>query len=252
LAGPFADLCVAISGNTQRISSRGRHTGSKNDRGSKHDGALKMSALQFPSRETARTPARRASFDSVTIGFHWATVFIVLVLFASAWLHSQSHNDESKAILLQLHRSLGVTIWLVTMLRVLWRLTNAKLPPFPQDMPKLQQRLAKASEYALYALLLIQPATGLGATLFRGRQFALFFWQIPQVVPEKALWTTFFLVHELGAWALGVLIAGHATAALVHHFVLRDDVLECMAPVMTTERHKQEFLPGRVVRNQYL
>jgi superoxide oxidase len=207
---------------------------------------------QFPNRKTAWTHTRRPSFDSVTIGFHWVTVFIVFVLFASAWLHSQSHNDESKAILLQIHRSLGVAIWLVTMLRLFWRLTNAKLPPFPQNMPKFQQRLAKANEYALYALLLVQPATGLGATLLRGRQFALLLWQIPQLVPEKAMWTTFFLVHELGAWALGALIAGHATAALVHHFLLRDDVLECMAPVITTERHKQEFLPDRAVRNQYL
>jgi len=194
--------------------------------------------------------ARRPPFDSVTIVFHWATVLIVLAMFASAWLHSQSHDHAFKAILLQIHRSLGVTIWVATALRLAWRLTNAKLPPFPQNMPKVQQRLAKASEYGLYALLLVQPATGLAATLVRGRQFAIFLWQVPQLIPEdKALLATFDLAHKLGAWALGALILGHAAAALIHHFVLRDDVLQCMAPVITTELHKQEFLSGRIETN---
>ena len=208
-----------------------------------------MSASTF--HDTSPREARRPPFDSVTIAFHWATVLIVLAMFASAWLHSQSHDDVFKALLLQFHRSLGVTIWVATVSRLVWRLTNAKLPPFPQNMPKVQQRLAKASEYALYALLLVQPATGLAATLLRGRQFALFFWEIPQLVPEKALWVTFDLTHKLGAWALGALILGHAAAALFHHFVLRDDVLKCMVPVIARERRKQKFLPGRVIRNPH-
>ena len=159
----------------------------------------------------------------------------------------------SRRFCFRFYRSLGVTIWVATALRLAWRLTNAKLPPFPQNMPKVQQRLAKASEYGLYALLLVQPATGLAATLVRGRQFAIFLWQIPQLIPEdKALLATFDLAHKLGAWALGALILGHAAAALIHHFVLRDDVLQCMAPGITTERHKQEFLSGRIIRNQLL
>src|SRR6202034_1353068 len=147
------------------------------------------------------------SFDSVTIAFHWLTVLIVLAMFATAWLHSQSHDDAHKAVLLQTHRSLGVTIWVATVLRLLlWR-RKREMATCPQHMAKVQQRLAKASEYALYALLLIQPATGMAATLLRGRHFALFFWEIPQLVPEKALWITLFWVHQLGAWALGILIA---------------------------------------------
>ena len=53
--------------------------------------------------------------------------------------------------------------------------------------------------------------------------------------------------HELGAWALASLIAGHAIAALIHHFILRDDVLECMAPVITTMRRTEEFMPDGVI-----
>ena len=216
-------------------------------------GSVDRSALQFSNAYATPMNVRRPPFDSVTIGFHWATVLVVLALFASGWLHMRVHDSVSRAILLQIHRSLGLTIWVATALRLTWRLTKAKLPPFPLNMPEVQQWLAKASEYGLYALLLVQPATGLGETLFRGRQFAIFLWRVPQLIPENtALLAAFDLAHKFGAWALGVLILGHATAALIHHFVLRDDVLQCMAPAIATERHKREFLVGRVIRNQYL
>jgi cytochrome b561 len=204
-----------------------------------------MSASTFSNADAMPLGARRPPFDSVTIAFHWATVLMMLAMFASAWMHSHSHDHAFKAILLQIHRSLGVTIWVATALRLAWRLTSAKLPPFPQSMPKVQQRLAKASEYGLYALLLFQPATGLAAALVRGRQFAIFLWQIPQLIPEDhALLAAFDLAHKLGAWTLGALILGHAAAGLIHHFVLRDDVLQCMAPVITTERHTNSTVKG--------
>jgi superoxide oxidase len=212
-----------------------------------------MSSSKFVNADTTPMKARRPPFDSVTICFHWATVFIVLAMFATAWLHSQSHDDVHKALLLQIHRSLGVTIWVATVLRLAWRLTNAKLPPFPSNMTKLHRVIVKVSEHGLYALLLIQPASGMAATLLRGRQFALFFGEIPQLMTkDTALLATFDLAHKLGAWALGALILGHAAAALIHHFVLGDDVLQCMAPVIATGPQKQEFFPGRVIRNQHL
>jgi len=75
--------------------------------------------------------ARRPPFDGLTIGLHWATVLLVLALFGSAWLHALAEARESDftPVLLQIHRSFGVTIWVVTALRLAWRLTNASLPP---------------------------------------------------------------------------------------------------------------------------
>ena len=194
-----------------------------------------VNASDAPSADTRRPP-----FDSVTIRFHWATVLILLALFTSAVLHSQlTQDDVFKAILLQIHRSLGVTIWVMTALRLAWRRTHAKLPSFPANMTKMSRAMVPLSEYSLYALLLAQPVTGLCATLFSGRSFALFLLQIPQLMPEdKALRATFYLAHELGAWVLGALAAGHAATALIHYFVLRDDVLQCMAPAIPTPRHR--------------
>jgi cytochrome b561 len=201
---------------------------------------------------TRETPiiARRPSFDGLTIRLHWATVLLVLALFASAWLHALAEVRQSDftPVLLQIHRSFGVTIWVVTALRLAWRLTNASLPPFPTQMTKLHRATVKLSEYGLYALLLGEPATGLLTTLFGGRPFALYLWQFPALMPrDLTLQAAFHFSHELGAWALAGLAVGHAAAALFHHFVLRDDVLESMAPAIAKARSKQEPATGHIV-----
>jgi len=203
---------------------------------------------QLSARETELAPlryrtwtheapinARRPSFDGLTIGLHWGTVLLVLALFTSAWVHAlaEARQSDFTPALLQIHRSVGVTIWVVTALRLAWRLTNASMPPFPAQMTKLHRAAVKLSEYGLYTLLLAQPVTGLLTTLFGGRPFALFMWQFSSPIPrEEMLRTAFHFSHELGAWALAALIVSHAGVALFHHFVLRDDVLERMAPVI--------------------
>jgi len=204
------------------------------------------------TRETPTNP-RRPAFDGLTIGLHWATVLFVLAQFASAWLHTLAEVRQSDftPVLLQIHRSIGVTIWGVTALRLAWRLTNASLPPFPTRMTKLQRATVKMSEYGLYVLLLGQPATGLLTTLLGGRPFDLFFWRFPPIMPrDEMLKAALHFSHELGAWALAALAVGHAAVALFHHFVLRDDVLECMAPVIAKARPKQELATDSIVRAQ--
>ena len=181
------------------------------------------------------TDARRPPFDGLTIFLHWLSALVVLAMFASAWLHALAEARDSVFTtgLLQTYRSLGVTIWVMTSICLFWRLTSAKLPPFPANSTKLYRVVVQASEYGMYALLLFQPATGLCATLLSGRSFGLFFWQIPQLLSrDDALRSAFHSIHELGAWLLAALVAGHAAAALIHHFVLRDDTLTCMAPAI--------------------
>jgi superoxide oxidase len=179
-------------------------------------------------------PARpRPPFDTLTITLHWTTVLIVLTLFGSGLLYGQVEERSWAPPLLQVHRSLGVTIWTLTVFRLLWRATGARFPAFPASMTPLHQLGARLSEYALYALLLIQPATGLAQTIFRGHAFAVFAWSIPPLVArDVGLVGIFRATHEIGAWCLFALAGLHAAAALAHHFILRDDVLEAMAPAL--------------------
>jgi cytochrome b561 len=98
-------------------------------------------------------------------------------------------------------------------------------------MPKLQQSIAKANEYGLYALLFVQPITGLGRVLFRGHPFELFIWEVPVLLEPNPEARNFFLgAHEFGAKALLALIGLHAGAALFHRLILRDGVLQRMLP----------------------
>jgi cytochrome b561 len=181
-------------------------------------------------RVRPRVGAGRRRFDILTIGLHWATVTLIAGMFASAWLLLVSDREHA-AMLLTVHRSLGVVTWAVAIVRLGWRFSFAYLPPFPQSMPKLQRRLAKVSEYGLYALLLFQPLTGLAQSLTRGRHFMLFAWQVPKVMAgDKPLTALFHQIHALSAWVLLGLIGLHILAALFHRFVLRDEVLQSMLP----------------------
>lgn len=187
-------------------------------------------------------------FDILTIGLHWVTVALIAGTFASAWL-SLASDREHAAMLLTIHRSLGVVTWAVAIVRLGWRFSFAYLPPFPPNMRKVQQRLAKASEYCLYALLLFQPLTGLAQSLTRGRHFMLFAWQVPSVMAgDKPLTALIHQIHTITAWVLLGLIGLHVLAALFHRFVLRDAVIQSMLPWRASPAagpHQNSFLSTR-------
>jgi superoxide oxidase len=173
------------------------------------------SPVQPPDRLRGSDGRRR--FDSITIGLHCATVALIAGMFASAWLLIAG-DGEHAAMLLIVHRSLGVTTWAVAIVRLCWRLGFAYLPPFPPTMPKLQRR-----------------------------SFTLFAWQVPSVTTgNKPLTTLFHEIHELSAWLLLGLIGLHILAALFHRFILRDEVLQSMLPWrLRTARQSSSFQEGQ-------
>jgi superoxide oxidase len=187
---------------------------------------------EVAGRLAAGTAEESRRFDQTSIALHWFTVLFIITQFGSGWLREAVDHETSFAVvLLTVHRTMGVLTWIVALARLIWRRWFACLPPFPQSMPKLQQSIAKANEYGLYALLLVQPITGLGNTLFHGRPFALFIWEVPALLaPDTAIRSLFVKAHEFGARALVVLIGLHAGAALFHGLVLRDGVLQRMLP----------------------
>jgi cytochrome b561 len=179
-----------------------------------------------------RAVAESGRFDQISMALHWLTVLLLVGQFASAWLREAvDHDTPLAAAILTTHRTTGVLIWVVGLVRLLWRHNFAYLPPFPQSMPRLQQSIAKANEYGLYVLLFVQPITGLGRVLFRGHPFELFVWEVPVLLAPNPEVRNFFIgAHEFGAKALLALIGLHAGAALFHRLVLRDGVLHRMLP----------------------
>jgi cytochrome b561 len=158
-------------------------------------------------------------------------VLLIIGQFTSAWLRDAVDHETSLAVaILATHRAMGVLTWIVGLVRLVWRHNFAYLPPFPESMPKLQQSVARANEYGLYALLVLQPITGLAGGLFGDKPFELFIWQVPALEPTPVIHILSGKVHEFGAKALLALVGLHAGAALFHRLVLRDGVLQRMSP----------------------
>lgn len=191
-------------------------------------------------------------FDHISIALHWITALLIIVMFATAWSREAVANDTRLAsALMTAHRTTGVVTWIVGCVRLVWRINFAYLPSFPQSMPKLQQWVAKANECGLYALLLVQPLSGLGNVLFSGRSFSLFIWEIPALFEANpTIRGVFVEAHELGGKALLTLIGLHTGAALFHRLVLRDGVLQRMLPWTSASapswRNKLELIAQHV------
>ena len=175
--------------------------------------------------------ASAGRFDQASIALHWLTLALVVAQLATAGLLLAEAGDADPALLLAIHRSTGVATWLVMAARLIWRVTRAHEPPFPAGMPRPMQLAAKANEWGLYALLLAQPLTGLGDTLFRGHAFVLFGLEVPALMkPLKPVFHAFAAAHEVGAILLLALIGLHTAAALFHGLIRRDGVFARMLP----------------------
>ena len=125
--------------------------------------------LVLANKARVTCASARKSFDQTSIMFHWITVLLIVVQFASIWVReSLSHQSELAAILLTLHRTTGTLTFVVVALRLVWRRYWAYLPAFPATMPIVQQFAAKANEYALYFLLPRCPSPGLHASFYEG------------------------------------------------------------------------------------
>jgi cytochrome b561 len=177
----------------------------------------------------ARMENHRGSFDVPIRLFHWATVLLVFFLGASGYLVHLAPAFAGS--ILTWHRSAGAAVWSVTVLRLAWRRSFARLPPFPEGMRNVHRMMVTGSEYFLYLLLLVQPLTGLAATITLGLPLKFIGVRIPPLMAENVpLSQAFHELHENGALLLFGLIFVQASAALIHHYVLRDDILLAMLP----------------------
>ena len=181
--------------------------------------------------------ARR--YSAVAILLHWASALGVLVLIGLGLTMTHAALAPLRQFqLYQWHKSVGVTVLALTVLRLLWRLTH-RPPPHPVGMPARERRAAAAAHHLLYLLLVGLPLTGWAVV-------SLSPFNIPTVLYGLVPWPHLPLaahvpdpaaaegllkqVHALGAWFLAALLAVHVAAALRHHFLLRDDVLRRMLP----------------------
>jgi cytochrome b561 len=137
-----------------------------------------------------------------------------------------------KLKLYALHKSFGILVLGLAVLRVLWRLRVTRPPAVP--MPAWQSWAAGAAALALYALMFLIPLSGWlfnSAAGFPLRWFGLV--NLPHLVAANATLKPLARdLHEALAWTLVVLVALHAAAAVKHHLVDRDHTLYAMLPAV--------------------
>jgi cytochrome b561 len=183
-----------------------------------------------PVPDTVSRGVEAKAFDPLIKIAHWFTLFLIVAVFSTAALVHDVPNAW-KLTLFQLHRSLGATIWIVTVMRLIWR-QFARLPDWPPSLSNPMRTAARSVEYTLYGLLLLQPVLGLlYANAQGGRTGVFFVLRLPPLIQRNdELAEQLLQAHGAVANLLLAVIALHAAAALFHHFIRRDEILNRMLP----------------------
>lgn len=167
----------------------------------------------------------------VSIGLHWLTLLAIAGLVLVGFLMQELPNSPTKIQVYGLHKSFGLTVLALTVLRLLWRLVAGTPAPVP-GTPRWQSFIAQATHGALYVILLAMPLSGWlynSASGFPLKWFGLF--SLPKLSGYDAGVKAFALAaHEWLFIALAVIVAVHAAAALKHHYLDRDATLSRMLP----------------------
>jgi len=187
-----------------------------------HPGQQNIKGPPVPSTETARYPG-------FSILLHWITAALVIFQFISAEFWDDLPHPQ-KHLLIIAHMSLGTLLAFVLLARIAWRLMPDQ-KTFSAGNAMLD-RAAHAMHFALYALLAAQMPLGLFTRWTDNHPLNVFGLLIASPLPHcsRTLGHWVDQIHDINAWVIIVLAGLHALIALVHHFVLRDDVLRRMLP----------------------
>lgn len=176
-----------------------------------------------------------SSYGSVAKLLHWSIVVLIITQLVLGISADDLPNGLRKLELLAWHKSFGMLILMLALVRLAWRYANPRPVP-PADMPRWQRLAAVGTHRLLYALILLQPLTGWLMSSYKNYPVSFFgLYQWPDLVaPDAGMHELFEEVHEWLARLLVTVAIIHASAALYHHFGRRDDVLRRMLPFTGT------------------
>jgi cytochrome b561 len=156
-------------------------------------------------------------WGSISIGLHWLTALLIIGLSIVGLVMTELPNSPLKMQVYALHKSFGLTVLALTLLRLAWRFIAGA----PADLPgsQLQTLAAKIVHGLMYFLLLAMPLSG---------------WLFNSAAGFPLRWFKDLAhdLHESGFYLLAALLLVHAGAALFHHYVLKDDALKRMTGKM--------------------
>ena len=176
-------------------------------------------------------------YSAVAQAFHWIIAALIVVQFTLAWSAEDLPLGARKLVLLARHKSFGMTVLMLAVLRLLWRLFNNP-PALPAGMTPVERTLAKGTHVLFYVLLFVMPLTGWmmsSAKNYSVSWFDQFTW--PNLIgPSESAFNLLRTVHDTLSWLLFAVALLHILAALKHHFWNKDDVLKRMLPFTKQEK----------------
>ena len=190
------------------------------------------SPAEFRSLSRGRAPAApelAQRYTATAIALHWIVGLAVIGMIAlGVWMIDLPKGaGPFRAEMYNLHKSIGMTLGLLILARLAWRLTH-RVPPLPTATPRWQRLASDFMHHALYLCIVVQPLTGFLGSLSSPFPVRYFGWTLPfgswDVPAAKEILGA---VHLANAALLSALILVHL-AAVLHHVVRRDGVLRRM------------------------
>lgn len=182
--------------------------------------------MNLPIRNT------RQAYGMIAQLLHWSVMIGIVLQFVWSWRIDETDSIRQQFALVNQHKSIGMTVLALVLLRLAWRAFNPP-PPHPDTMKRWERWAASSAHWLLYALILAMPLSGWAYSSAAGYGAEFFgLLDIPGFVPvDEHLEDRLGSLHEWLSWAIVGLVAVHVAAALRHHFFLRDNVLKRMLPV---------------------
>lgn len=175
-----------------------------------------------------------ANWGAIAKAFHWIIAIAILSNIGLGLWASELPLSPRKVEAFYVHKSVGLTVLWLAVLRLLWRFTNPT-PRLPLGMAPWERMLAHTSHFLLYVLMLAMPVSGW--VINSAANFPLDLYGVipvpdlvPDTVDEGAVEDTAKVVHYWLFVSICVLLALHVTGALKHHFMNGDHVLRRMLP----------------------
>lgn len=160
-------------------------------------------------------------------GHHFITAWVIG--FYSGNFLSYDVDGSFKGDVITLHKNIATTIIFLVVIRLFWRYTHPA-PQLPDTMSPTMKTLAHIGHLLLYVILVALPVTGCLFSWSAGHPApVLYLFEIPRLVQDNPeLLAIVKPLHIYISWFAGLLIVGHVLAALKHHFVDKDNVLNSM------------------------
>lgn len=163
--------------------------------------------------------------------FHWVIAFVIIGML-SVGFFLDDIPDQFQSTAYMLHKSIGLTILLLMLLRFILIQIKGK-PPLPNTVHHWEKIVSRFVQYSFYLLLILMPFSGWIMSVAADRTpvfFGLFRVPLPGISPNKSLAEFMVESHEIIAWIITALITLHIAGALKHHFIDKDNVLRSMLP----------------------